>query len=156
MAKANLTYAHLAENVFPSEGGKLNVIGAFGGIGNPGSIGAQNFPIVYPRLALAVGLSTTETKLPVEVTFRDAKGKDIVNPFSGTFEIERPEGGQEAAAVSFNLNFDAFQITEAGPLYITIESGDNELAELTLNVVQAENQPPQTPPTAPPKPPAKK
>ena len=141
MAKAKVTYAHLAENVFPSEGGKLNVIGAFGGLGNPGSIAAQNFPIVYPRLALAIGLSTVEKKLPVEVTFRTEDGKDVVQPFSGTFEIDRPAGGQEAASVSFNLNFDSFQIEKAGSLFITVESEDEELAELTLNVVQAEAPP---------------
>lgn len=141
MAKANITYAHIAENVFPSEGGKLNVIGAFGGLGNPGSIGAQNFPLAYPRLALAVGLTTTVKKLPIEVTFRTEDGKDVVQPFSGTFEIERPDGSKEAANVSFNLNFDSFQIEKPGTLFITIESGDDELAELTLNVMQAD--PPQ-------------
>lgn len=143
MAKTNILYAHLGENVFPSEGGKLNLIGIFGGLGNTGSINSPRFPFVYPRLALAVGLSTTETKLPVTVTFRTDEGKDVVQPFTGTFDIERQGTAKkaEAANVNFNLNFDSFQIEKAGSLYITIESGENELAELTLNVVKSESQP---------------
>lgn len=145
MAKANVLYAHIAENVFPSEGGKMNMVGIFGGLGNPGTIGAPQFPLTYPRLALAVGLSTTEEKLPISVTFRDGEGKDVVQPFSGTFEIQREGAAKksEAAVVSFNLNFDAFQIAKAGKLYLTIETGDDELAELELNVVQAEPPKPQ-------------
>lgn len=143
MAKANITYAHLADQVFPSEGGKLNVIGIFGGLNGPGRIGMAKFPSVYPRLALAVGLSTTEKQLPVNITFRTEDGKDVVPPFSGTFEIQRPEGAgqKEAANVNFNLNFDAFQIPGPGKLFLTVESGDEELGELEIDVVQA--QPPQ-------------
>jgi uncharacterized protein DUF6941 len=147
MAKANILYAHLADQVFPSEGGKLNVIGAFGGLGNPGRIGLAQFPSVYPRLAMAIGLSTTEDKLPMSVTFRSEDGKDIVPPFSGTFEIKRAEGAkkQEAANLNFNLNFDAFQIQAPGKLYLTIESDKEELGELELEAVKVEQQ-------APPKP----
>lgn len=161
MAKANILYAHLADQVFPSEGGKLNVIGIFGGLNGPGRIGLAKFPAVYPRLALAIGLSTTDQQLPINVTFRSEDGKDIVPPFSGTFEIQRAEGAgqKEAANVNFNLNFDAFQIQGPGKLFITVESGKEELAELEIDAVQA--QPPQgqpAPPPAsppPPKPPKK-
>lgn len=142
MAKANVIYAHLAENAFPSEGGKLNLIGVFGGLENPGTIGSPRFPFVYPRLALAVGLSTTVDKLPISVTFRTEDGKDIVQPFTGTFEIER-QNKKEAAVVSFNLNFDSFRLEKAGQVFLTIESDKDELAELTLNVVEA--QPPPQP-----------
>lgn len=161
MPKANIIYAHLADQVFPSEGGKLNVIGIFGGLNGPGRIGMAKFPAVYPRLALAVGLSTTEKQLPVNITFRSEDGKDVVPPFSGTFEIQRTEGAgqKEAANVNFNLNFDAFQIQGPGKLFITVESGEDELAELEIDVIQAQapTQPapppagpqPQTPPAAP-------
>ena len=147
MAKANVLYAHLADQAFPSEGGKLNLIGLFGGVNAPGRIGLAQFPAVYPRLALAVGLATTEDKLPVTVTFRTEDGKDIVPPFSGTFEIER-EGKtakKEAANLSFNLNFDTIQIEKPGKLYITIESDKDELAEIEIQATQAQqpNQPPQ-------------
>lgn len=149
MAKANILYAHLADQAFPSEGGKLNVIGMFGGVNAPGRIGLAQFPAVYPRLALAVGLATTEDKLPVTVTFRTEDGKDIVQPFSGTFEIQRQGAAKknEAANLSFNLNFDTIRIEKAGKLYITIESEDDELAEIELEAVQAQQgQPPQQPP----------
>lgn len=143
MAKANILYAHLADNVFPSEGGKLNVIGIFAGLNNAGSIGVNQFPTVYPRLALAMGLATTVAELPIEISFRDEEGTDIVPPFSGTFSIDRSKAPKEseAANVNFNLNFDAFQLKKAGKLFISIDSGKDELAELEVNVVQA--QPPQ-------------
>ena len=148
MAKANIIYAHLADQVFPSEGGKLNVIGVFGGLNSPGRIGMAKFPAVYPRLALAVGLSTVEKQLPITVTFRSEDGKDIVPPFSGTFEIQRPEGAgqKEAASVNFNLNFDAFQILGPGKLFITVESDKEELAELEIDVIQAQPPAQQAPP----------
>ena len=148
MAKANVLYAHLCENAFPSEGGKLNLIGIFGGLNNPGQINVPQFPVAYPRVALAIGLSTTETKLPLEITFRTEDGKDVVNPFSGTFEIDKSQApkGQEAANVNFNLNFDSFGIEKAGKLFLTIESGEDELAELEINAVQQQQQ--QPPPQA--------
>lgn len=149
MAKANITYAHLADQVFPSEGGKLNVIGVFGGLSAPGRIGLAQFPAVYPRLALAIGLSTTVDQLPINVTFRTEDGKDVVPPFSGTFEIQKQgDGGKsEAANVNFNLNFDAFQIEKPGKLFLTIESEKEELAELELEAVKVDQQqPPQAPP----------
>jgi hypothetical protein len=150
MAKANVLYAHLADQAFPSEGGKLNIIGMFGGVNAPGRIGLAQFPAIYPRLALAVGLATTEDKLPVGVTFRTEDGKDVVQPFSGTFEIQR-EGAatkKEAANLSFNLNFDTIRIEKPGKLYITIESEKDELAEVELEAVQAQ---PQQQPRQPPK-----
>lgn len=163
MAKANILYAHLADQAFPSEGGKLNLIGMFGGVNAPGRIGLAQFPAVYPRLALAVGLATTEDKLPVTVTFRTEDGKDIVQPFSGTFEIQRQGEGRnsaaakkEAANLSFNLNFDTIRIEKPGKLYLTIESDKDELAEIELEAVQAQpqgQQPPQPP--QPPVPPQK-
>ncbi len=143
MAKANVLYAHLADQAFPSEGGKLNLIGMFGGLNTPGRIGLGQFPAIYPRLALAVGLATTVDELPVTVSFRTEEGKDVVPPFSGTFEIKRPAGApakKEAANLNFNLNFDAFRIEKAGKLFLTIESGTEELAEVELTAVQA--QPP--------------
>ena len=144
MAKANILYAHLCENAFPSEGGKLNLIGVFGGLNNPGQINVPRFPTAYPRLALAVGLSTPEDKLPIEVTFRTEDGKDVVQPFSGTFEIDKGKGGskQETANVNFNLNFDSFGIEKAGKLFLTVDSGDDEMAELEINVVQTAPPPP--------------
>lgn len=151
MAKANILYAHLADQVFPSEGGKLNVIGIFGGLSNAGRIGLAKFPSIYPRLALAVGLATTQDKLPLSVTFRSEDGKDIVPPFSGTFEIQREQGAskQEAATINFNLNFDAFQVPAPGKLFLTVESEDDELAELEIQAVKVEQQaPPQAPPKA--------
>ncbi|MEX2043556.1 MAG: hypothetical protein WD926_01530 [Patescibacteria group bacterium] len=154
MAKANVLYAHLADQAFPSEGGKLNIIGMFGGVNAPGRVGLAQFPAVYPRLALAVGLATTEDKLPVTVTFRTEDGKDIVQPFSGTFEIQRQNAAakKEAANLSFNLNFDTIRIEKPGKLYITIESEKDELAEVELEAVQAQQQqPPQQPPGQPPK-----
>ncbi len=146
MAKANITYAHLADQVFPSEGGKLNIIGVFGGLNAPGRIGLARFPAVYPRLALAAGLSTTADKLPISATFRTEDGKDVVPPFSGTFEIKKEGAAKksEAATVNFNLNFDAFQIEAPGKLYLTIESEKDELAELEIEAVQVEQ--PQPPP----------
>lgn len=152
MAKANIIYAHLADQVFPSEGGKLNIIGIFGGLNGPGRIGMAKFPAVYPRLALAAGLSTTDKQLPINVTFRSEDGKDVVPPFSGTFEIQRAEGAgqKEAANVNFNLNFDAFQIQGPGKLFITVESGKEELAELEIDVVQAQQPTPSQVPPAPP------
>lgn len=148
MAKANITYAHLADQVFPSEGGKLNIIGVFGGLNAPGRIGLAQFPAVYPRLALAIGLSTTVDQMPINVTFRDEEGKDVVPPFSGTFEIQKQGEAKksEAANVNFNLNFDAFQIQKAGKLFLTIESGDDELGELELEAVKVEQQQPPSPP----------
>ena len=122
------------------------MIGAFGGLNAPGRIGLAQFPAVYPRLALAVGISTTVVKLPISVTFRTEDGKDVVPPFTGTFEIQRQGEAKksEAANVNFNLNFDAFQIEKAGKLFITVESEDTELAELELEAVKVE--PPQPPP----------
>lgn len=143
MAKANILYAHLADQTFPSDGGKLNLIGVFGGLNAPGRIGLGQFPAIYPRLAMAVGLATTADELPVSVTFRDEDGKDVVPPFSGTFEIKRQEGAakkKEAANLNFNLNFDAFRIEKPGKLFITIESGDDELAEMEITAVQAQQQ----------------
>lgn len=139
MAKANVLYAHLADQAFPSEGGKLNLIGMFGGLNAPGRIGLSQFPSVYPRLALAVGLATTEEKLPISVTFRTAEGKDVVPPFTGTFEIQREPAAKkkEAANLNFNLNFDTIQIEKTGKLYITIESENDELAEVEIQVVEA-------------------
>ena len=147
MAKANITYAHLADQVFPSEGGKLNVIGVFGGLNAPGRIGLAQFPAVYPRLALAVGLSTTADQLPINITFRTEEGKDVVPPFTGTFEIQKQPDAKksESANVNFNLNFDAFQIEKAGKLYLTIESDKDELAELEIEAVQVQQQPSQPP-----------
>lgn len=146
MAKANVLYAHLADQAFPSEGGKLNLVGVFGGLGSPGRIGFAQFPGIYPRLALAVGLSTTEKKLPISVTFRTEDGKEVVPPFSGVFEIKREGAAKkaEAANLNFNLNFDTFQVEQPGKLYITIESDKDELAELEVVVDQA-----QSPPTNP-------
>lgn len=141
MAKTHVVYAHLADNVFQSEGGKLNLIGIFAGIGSPGAIAQQQFPAVYPRLALAIGMSTTEKELPLAITFRTDDGTDIVPPFSGTFQIDRAQApDKEATNVNFNLNFDAFQLQKPGKAFLTIESGDDELAELELNIVQSEPQ----------------
>ncbi|MEJ7660471.1 MAG: hypothetical protein WKG07_13080 [Hymenobacter sp.] len=118
----------------------------FAGLNNPGTVGVATFPSVYPRLALAIGLSTTTAKLPIEITFRTDAGKDVVPPFTGTFEIQRPTGTgkEEAANVNFNLNFDAFQLEGPGKLFISIDSEKDELAELELNVVKSE------PPTSTP------
>ncbi|HEY8109088.1 MAG TPA: hypothetical protein VIF43_03705 [Patescibacteria group bacterium] len=151
MAKANVLYAHLADQAFPSEGGKLNLIGMFGGVNAPGRVGLAQFPAIYPRLALAVGLATTEDKLPITVTFRTEDGKDIIQPFNGTFEIQRQAGApkKEAANLSFNLNFDTIRIEKAGKLYITIESEKDELAEVEIEAVQAQQQPPQESPKKP-------
>ena len=143
MANATLLYAHLCDNVFVSEGGKLNMIGVFAGVNNPGTVGMTQFPSTYPRLALAVGLATTRKELPIEVTFRTAKGVDVVPPFDGTVSIERTGGKAEAANVNFNLNFDTFQVTEPGKLFLTLEVAGSELAEIELNVQQA------TPPEPP-------
>ncbi len=144
MAKPHIVYAHLADQVFPSEGGKLNVIGIFAGLNNPGTIGVGQFPTVYPRIALAVGMTTTAAEIPLNITFRTAEGGDVLPAFSGTFQIDRSKApsAKEAANVNFNVNFDAFQLEKPGKLFLTIESGDEELAELELNVVQAQ-QPPQ-------------
>ena len=152
MAKTHILYAHLADQSFPSEGGKLNIIGVFAGIGNPGTIGVAKFPSVYPRLAMAIGLATTKKELPVTISFRDESGTDVVSPFSGTFQIDRQGAAkaQESANVNFNLNFDTFQLAKPGKLTLTIESDGDELAELELNVVQVEQQqqpPPQAFPT---------
>lgn len=136
MAKAKLTYAHLGDQAFPSEGGKLNLIGIFAGVGNPGSLSLRQYPGVYPRLALAVGLTTTAKKLPVEVTFRGEDGTDVVPPFNGSFDIQQPAGKQEGANVNFTLNFDSFQLAKPGKYFITLESGDEELAEIEMNAAE--------------------
>jgi hypothetical protein len=143
MAKTRITYAHLGDNVFQSDGGKMNMIGVFAGLGAPGIVAQQQFPAIYPRLALALGLATTETKLPIQITFRSEAGKDIVAPFSGTFEIDRTAvPKEESASVNLNLNFDGFQIEQPGTLKITIESNGEELGELELRVQQAEQTAP--------------
>ncbi len=139
MAKTRITYAHLGDNVFQSDGGKMNMIGVFAGLGSPGIVAQQQFPAIYPRLALALGLATTETKLPIQITFRTEEGSDVVSPFSGTFEIDRAAvPKEESANVNLNLNFDGFQIQQPGTLKITIESEGEELGELELRVQQAE------------------
>lgn len=146
MAKAKLLYAHVCDQAFPSEGGKLNLVGVFAGLNNPGNVGVAQFPGVYPRLALAVGLSTTLKELPLEVTFRDEEGKDIVPPFTGTFTIEK-QGATESANVNFNLNFDTFQLSKPGKVFLTIEVSGEEVGEIELTITQAtppaqQNQPP--------------
>lgn len=145
MAKAKLLYAHVCDQAFPSEGGKLNLVGVFAGANNPGTVGVAQFPAVYPRLALAVGLSTTAKELPLEVTFRGEDGKDIVPPFTGTFSIEK-QGATEAANVNFNLNFDTFQLAKPGKIFLTIEASGDEIGEVELTVVKSEPPPEQTPP----------
>ena len=113
----------------------MNLIGVFAGINNPGTIALRQYPGIYPRLALAVGLSTAEKELPMEVSFKAEDGSEIVPSFSGTFQIQKQDGA-ETANVNFNLNFDAFQIPKVGKMVVSVRTGEEDLGEIEVNAVE--------------------
>ncbi len=113
----------------------MNLIGVFAGLNNPGTLALRQYPGIYPRLALAVGLTTSAKELPIEVSFKTGEGKEVVPTFSGTFQIEQ-QAGAETSNVNFNLNFDAFQLEKPDKLVFSVRSGDNELGEVELTAVE--------------------
>lgn len=80
-----------------SEGGKLNILGAFD------TVHVRQFPGILPLCALAIRLrffSLEKADHNVEVRFIDADGKNILPPAGGVIKVDFPA---EQRSASFNL-----------------------------------------------------
>src|SRR5438105_10154636 len=112
---------------------KLSVIG--GGIR---SRSFADFPAVWPRLALALGIefSVAETKTPEHILRVEAKrpdGGSLPNPLLATFTIgPNPDYPDEPIYLHFVYTMENIAFPKAGTYIFVIVVDDKQLAEVPL------------------------
>ena len=113
-----------------SDGGKLNMLGAFD------TIWAKKMPVVHPQCTVALRvrfLSREGNKHEVSVKFIDADGKHIIPPTNGVINSHCLQG-QRSSSANLILNIQGLKLEKYGEYSIDLSIGGAIKASLPLFV----------------------
>lgn len=113
-----------------SEGGKLNILGAFD------AIHVRQFPGVLAHCALAIRLrffTAERADHTVTVRFIDADGKNVLPPAGGGLKVAFPEG-QRSASFNLVLNIPGLKFEHPGDHSLELLVDGEGIASLPLEV----------------------
>ncbi len=142
----DVTLALLADGANVSADGKLNILGIFN------ALGAHNFPVVHPQMALVLRFEASRAEegksRQIELQLADSDGKKM---FKIGAQLMVPTGAPPGAPIRLNhiLMLHNIQFPKPGDYMFSILVGDDEKASVDLRIVEVRQQPPapQPPPS---------
>jgi hypothetical protein len=141
----DVTLALLADAANVSADGKLNILGIFN------ALGAHNFPVVHPQMALVLRFEASRAEegkgRQIELQLVDSDGQKMLKVGA---QLVVPSGGPPGAPIRLNhiLMLNNVQFPKPGDYMFSILVGDDEKASVELRIVEVRQAPnPQPPPS---------
>jgi len=141
----DVTLALLADAANVSQDGKLNIMGIFN------ALGAQQFPVVHPQMALVLRFEASRAEegkqRQVELQLANSDGAKL---FKIGAQLMVPTGSPPGQPIRLNhiLMLNNVQFEKAGDYMFSVLVNDDEKASIDLKIVEVKQPQGQLPPQA--------
>jgi len=141
----DVTLALLADAANVSQDGKLNIMGIFN------ALGAQQFPVVHPQMALVLRFEASRAEegkqRQVELQLADMDGTKL---FKIGAQLMVPTGSPAGQPIRLNhiLMLNNVQFEKPGDYMFSVLVNDDEKASIDLKIVEVKQPLGQSPPQA--------
>jgi hypothetical protein len=127
----NLELLAICDAATASEGGKLNILGAFD------SIWVQSLPAKHPQTAIAIRVRFGRSEAGNHrFAVRITTGGKVHTEMSGEIAIGVPEAAIDSAAINLILNVKDMEFRETGAYEIALYIDDVQAGRIPLHVRQ--------------------